>query len=99
MNPNQYYIYIYIMGWYAYNEYRTIQKSGQANSTLAQAKRVRFSLETELDNGTPDCSLNIDFVKSMTGADEISAWELYAKKSTYNSFFVYYCNVSKTRVK
>ncbi len=32
-----------------------------------------FLLVNEPDNGTADCSLNIDFVKLMTGGDEISA--------------------------
>jgi putative DNA primase/helicase len=65
----------------------TIFKSGQANSTLAQSKGVRFLLVTEPDNGTADCSLNIDFVKLMTGGDEISARDLYAKASTFKPFF------------
>ena len=65
----------------------TIFKSGQANSTLAQSKGVRFLLVTEPDNGTADCSLNIDFVKLMTGGDEISARELYCKSSVFKPFF------------
>ena len=65
----------------------TIFKSGQANSTLAQSKGVRFLLVTEPDNGSTDCSLNIDFVKLMTGGDEISARELYCKSSVFKPFF------------
>ena len=65
----------------------TVFKSGAANSTLAQSRGVRFLLVTEPDNGTADCSLNIDFVKLMTGGDEISARDLYAKASTFKPFF------------
>jgi len=65
----------------------TVFKSGQANSTLAQSRGVRFLLVTEPDNGTTDCSLNIDFVKLMTGGDEISARDLYAKATTFKPFF------------
>lgn len=65
----------------------TIFKSGQANSTLAQSKGIRFLLVSEPDNGTKDCLLNIDFVKSMTGGDEISARDLYAKATTFKPFF------------
>ena len=65
----------------------TVFKSGQANSTLAQSKGVRFLLVTEPDNGTAECSLNIDFVKLMTGGDEISARDLYCKSTTFKPFF------------
>lgn len=65
----------------------TIYKSGQANSNLAQSKGVRFLLVTEPDNGSADCSLNIEFVKAMTGADDINARDLYVKSSTFKPFF------------
>ncbi len=77
----------------------TIFKSGQANSTPAQSKGLRFLLWTESDNGTADCSLNIDFVKLMTGGDEISARDLYTKASTLNHYLVYYYNVIKNQNK
>ena len=65
----------------------TVFKSGQANSALAQSKGVRFLLVSEPDTGAAECSLNIDFVKSMTGGDEISARDLYAKATTFKPFF------------
>jgi P4 family phage/plasmid primase-like protien len=72
----------------------TIYKAGQANSTLAQAKGVRILLVSEPDNGTAECNLNVEFVKSMTGSDNIRCRDLYKKSSEYTPFFslIMQCN-------
>ena len=62
-------------------------KSGSANPILASSKGARFLLVTEPDNGTQECKLNLDFVKSMTGSDEITARKLYEDNITFKPFF------------
>jgi hypothetical protein len=75
----------------------TVFKSGKANSTLAQSKGTSFLLVTEPDNGTADCSLNIDFVKLMTGGDEIMPGTYIKNQEHLNHFLVYYYNVIKNQ--
>ena len=65
----------------------TAYKSGQANSNLAQLHWVRFLLVTEPANGTAECTLNLDLVKSMTGNDEIIALLLFEDNITFRQFF------------
>jgi len=69
-------------------------KSGNANSILASAKGSRFLLVTEPDNGTQECKLNLDFVKSITGNDTITSRKLYADNSEFKPFFslILQCN-------
>ena len=65
----------------------TAFRSGQANPILANSKGARFLLVTEPDNGTAECALNLDFVKSMTGNDEITARKLFEDNITFKPFF------------
>jgi len=62
-------------------------RSGAANPILASTKGARFLLVSEPDNGTQECKLNLDFVKSMTGSDEITARKLYEDNMTFKPFF------------
>ena len=65
----------------------TVFRSGQANPILANSKGARFLLVSEPDNGTAECTLNLDFVKSMTGNDEITARKLFEDNITFRPFF------------
>ena len=59
----------------------TIYKAGTPNNTLYNAKSRRYLLISEPDDGSNDCRFNIDFIKTMTGGDEISARAVYGKNN------------------
>jgi len=62
-------------------------KAGAANSTLAKCKGVRVLSVSEPNNGGDTCNLNTDFIKSMTGRDDITTRELYQSNITYIPVF------------
>ena len=64
-----------------------ITKSGAANPTLANCKGVRLLSVSEPNCGTETCALNCDFIKSMTGRDDITSRNLYQSNITYTPQF------------
>lgn len=72
-------------------------KAGQANPTLASSKGKRFLLvsepETEGDKYNSN-KLNVDFVKSITGGDTITARQLYKSEVSFKPLFTTFlqCN-------
>ena len=51
----------------------SITKGGQASPCLASTEGVRIVLVSEPDNGEKSCYMNVEFVKAITGRDELSA--------------------------
>lgn len=58
-------------------------EQGRPNPTLADARGTRFMAISEPDNGADNCTLNGDFVKSLSGNDEISTRGLYKNNIKY----------------
>jgi len=75
------------MGMYyvtAENTFLTTKiESGKSCPTLVQAKGARFLSISEPDNGSEGCTLNIDFIKSLSGGDVISCRDLYKSNIQY----------------
>jgi P4 family phage/plasmid primase-like protien len=69
-------------------------RAGQANPTLANCNGVRYLLVSEPDNGTKSNSINVDFVKSVSGGDEITCRALYSDNKTFKPQFTVFmqCN-------
>lgn len=65
----------------------TIYKGGVANSALASCDGVRIVLVSEPDNGEKSSYMNVEFVKSITGRDEICARFLNQNVKTFDPRF------------
>ena len=65
----------------------TIYKGGVANSTLASCDGVRIVLVSEPNNGEKSCYFNEEFVKAITGRDEICARFLNENVRTFDPRF------------
>ena len=65
----------------------SIYKGGQANSALASCQGKRIVLVSEPDNGEKNCYMNVEFVKSITGRDEICARFLHQNVKTFEPVF------------
>jgi phage/plasmid-associated DNA primase len=65
----------------------SITKGGQASPCLASADGVRIVLVSEPDNGEKNCYMNVEFVKALTGRDEISARFLFANNKVFEPRF------------
>lgn len=78
-------------GDYVYTAEQTfltsIVKGGTANSSLAACDGVRIVLVSEPDNGEKSCYMNVEFVKSITGRDEISARFLFQNSKVFTPRF------------
>ncbi len=72
----------------------SIYKGGQANSCLAMCEGKRIVLVSEPDNGEKNSYLNVDFVKSITGRDVISARYLNKNLKEFDPLFTTFlsCN-------
>lgn len=72
----------------------TIIKAGIANPTLAECNGVRYLTVSEPDNGAENCSLNIEFVKGLTGRDKITTRNLHEKNKSFENRFTVFlsCN-------
>ncbi len=64
----------------------TTFKAGQANPGLAGSKGTRWMSISEPDDGK-DSKLNVDFIKTMTGGEEITTRELYKNTSSFKPQF------------
>jgi len=80
------------LGSYFYTAEQTFMsskfKQGVANPTLAQLKGIRYLLVVEPDsdnknNGDETVKLNTEFIKMITGGDEIRARDLYSSNINY----------------
>lgn len=80
------------LGAYFYTAEQTFMsskfKQGVANPTLAQLKGIRYLLVVEPDsdnknNGDESVKLNTEFIKMITGGDEIRARDLYCSNINY----------------
>jgi phage/plasmid-associated DNA primase len=58
-------------------------KGGQANSTLAKCRGVRYLLVSEPDDGSNDAEFNVEFIKQITGNDPITTRDLYKSNFTF----------------
>lgn len=79
----------------AENTFLTQKKKDEKNPTLAKSKGKRYLLVTEPEeNENNVCTLNIDFVKSITGRDMITCRDLYSSTITYMPQFTMFlqCN-------
>jgi P4 family phage/plasmid primase-like protien len=80
-------ILLKILGDYMYVASNTFLsekiKGGQANSTLAKCKGVRYLLVSEPDDGTNETEFNVEFIKMITGNDPITTRDLYKSNMTY----------------
>jgi len=65
----------------------SITKSGSANSSLYSSKFVKYLFVSEPDNGENN-TLNADFIKSLTGADNISCRQLYGTQIEFKPRFI-----------
>jgi len=65
----------------------SIVKGGTANSTLASCEGVRIVLVSEPNNGEKSCYFNEEFIKQVTGRDEICARFLFANVRTFDPLF------------
>jgi P4 family phage/plasmid primase-like protien len=80
-------ILVKILGEYMYianNTFLTEKiKGGQANSTLAKCRGVRYLLVSEPDDGSNDAEFNVEFIKQITGNDPITTRDLYKSNMTF----------------
>ncbi len=66
------------------NDFLTTNFEGQKpNSSLANAKSSRYLFVSEPDNGRNGCSLQVDFIKRITGGDPITTRDLNKSNISY----------------
>ena len=70
----------------------TTIKAGVPNPTLAECNGIRYLSMSEPDTGAENCVLNVDFVKGLTGRDNISCRGLYEKNKTFANRFTTFLN-------
>jgi len=62
-------------------------KAGVPNPTFVNTNGVRYLSVSEPDNGSENCTLNVEFVKSITGRDDITTRGLYKDNITFKNTF------------
>lgn len=91
-------ILIKIFGDYLYTANNTFLtekiKAGGANSTLANCKGVRYLLICEPDDGN-DAEFNVEFIKAITGGDNITTRDLHKSNITYTPQFTPFIQCNK----
>jgi len=91
-------ILIKIFGDYLYTANNTFLtekiKAGGANSTLANCKGVRYLLICEPDDGN-DAEFNVEFIKTITGGDNITTRDLHKSNITYTPQFTPFIQCNK----
>ena len=81
------------------SSFLTQKYTDEKNSTLANAKGIRYLLITEpQENNNNVCELNIEFVNSITGKDKIKCRDVFKSVVEYIPFFTPYlqCNEKPT---
>ena len=80
-----------ILGDYIYTASNTFLtekiKGGQANSTLAKCKGIRYLLVSEPDDGSNEAEFNVEFIKMITGGDIITTRDLYKSNFSFKPQF------------
>jgi len=80
-----------ILGDYIYTASNTFLtekiKGGQANSTLAKCKGIRYLLVSEPDDGSNEAEFNVEFIKMITGGDMITTRDLYKSNFSFKPQF------------
>jgi phage/plasmid-associated DNA primase len=70
------------------NNFLNIKKNNsETNPVLAKGKGARYLMVSEPDNGSGESTLNIEFIKWITGGDPIIARKLYENNVEYVPFF------------
>lgn len=91
-------ILIKIFGDYLYTANNTFLtekiKAGGANSTLANCRGVRYLLICEPDDGN-DAEFNVEFIKAITGGDNITTRDLHKSNVTYSPQFTPFIQCNK----
>jgi hypothetical protein len=91
-------ILIKLFGDYLYTANNTFLtekiKAGGANSTLANCKGIRYLLICEPDDGN-DAEFNVDFIKAITGGDNITTRDLFKTNITYTPQFTPFIQCNK----
>lgn len=65
----------------------SVIKYGVPNPTLSECKGVRYLSVSEPDTGAENCCLNVEFVKGLTGKDDITTRGLFEKNKTFKNTF------------
>lgn len=65
----------------------SVIKYGVPNPTLSECKGVRYLSVSEPDTGAENCCLNVEFVKGLTGKDDITTRGLFEKNRTFKNTF------------
>lgn len=88
-----------ILGDYIYTASNTFLtekiKGGQANSTLAKCKGIRYLLVSEPDDGSNDAEFNVEFIKMITGGDMITTRDLYKSNFSFKPQFTPFVQCNK----
>ena len=88
-----------ILGDYIYTASNTFLtekiKGGQANSTLAKCKGIRYLLVSEPDDGSNDSEFNVEFIKMITGGDMITTRDLYKSNFSFKPQFTPFVQCNK----
>jgi phage/plasmid-associated DNA primase len=94
-------ILIKLFGDYLYTANNTFLtekiKAGGANSTLANCKGVRYLLICEPDDGN-DAEFNVEFIKAITGGDNITTRDLFKTNITYTPQFTPFIQCNKNKM-
>ena len=87
------------MGDYIYTASNTFLtekiKGGQANSTLAKCKGIRYLLVSEPDDGSNEAEFNVEFIKMITGGDMITTRDLYKSNFSFKPQFTPFVQCNK----
>ena len=72
----------------------SVIKAGAANSTLAKCKGARIISVSEPNNGGDTNNLNTEFIKVMSGRDDITTRDLFKSNMTYTPLITVFlqCN-------
>jgi P4 family phage/plasmid primase-like protien len=88
-----------ILGDYIYTASNTFLtekiKGGQANSTLAKCKGIRYLLVSEPDDGSNESEFNVEFIKMITGGDTITTRDLYKSNFSFTPQFTPFVQCNK----
>jgi P4 family phage/plasmid primase-like protien len=88
-----------ILGDYMYTASNTFLtekiKGGQANSTLAKCKGIRYLLVSEPDDGSNEAEFNVEFIKMITGGDTITTRDLYKSNFSFKPQFTPFIQCNK----
>jgi len=88
-----------VLGDYIYTASNTFLteriKGGQANSTLAKCKGIRYLLVSEPDDGSNESEFNVEFIKMITGGDTITTRDLYKSNFSFTPQFTPFVQCNK----